>query len=100
MSCKAVAALLCSCRRQSYLVGAAWFPVTGGLFLGDDAVAALNQTSGHFPDSQDQRNTLRTRSQYRLAPRMWLAGGTTYGSVCPSPTTAMKQPLWKNMASR
>ena len=43
------------------MVGDAWFPVTGGLFLGDDAVAALTQTTGHFPDSQDQRNTLRTR---------------------------------------
>jgi hypothetical protein len=67
----------------SYMVGAAWFPVTGGLFLGDDAVAALNQTTGHFPDSQDQRNTLRTRFQYRIAPRMWLAAGATYGSGLP-----------------
>jgi hypothetical protein len=40
----------------SYIVGNAWFPVTGGLFLGDDAV---NPTSGHFPDAQDQRNTVR-----------------------------------------
>jgi len=35
----------------SYIVGNAWFPVTGGLFLGDDAI---NPTTGHFPDSQDQ----------------------------------------------
>ena len=41
----------------SYEVGNAWFPVTGGLFLGDDAAAAATQLSGHFPDSQDQRNT-------------------------------------------
>jgi hypothetical protein len=67
----------------SYMVGAAWFLVTGGLFLGDDAVAALNQTSGHFPDSQDQRNTLRTRFQYRIAPRLWFAAGATYGSGLP-----------------
>ena len=32
----------------SYIVGNAWFPVTGGLFLGDDAI---NPTTGHFPDS-------------------------------------------------
>jgi len=65
------------------MVGNAWFPVTGGLFLGDDAIAALNQTTGHFPDSQDQRNTLRTRFHYQLAPRLWFAAGTTYGSGLP-----------------
>ena len=27
----------------SYIVGNAWFPVTGGLFLGDDAASALSQ---------------------------------------------------------
>jgi len=67
----------------SYMVGAAWFPVTGGLFLGDDAVAALNQTAGHIPDSQDQRNTLRTRFHYRLATRLWFAAGVNYGSGLP-----------------
>jgi len=67
----------------SYMVGNAWFPVTGGLFLGDDAIAALHRTTGHFPDSQDQRNTLRTRFQYQAASRIWLAGGATYGSGLP-----------------
>lgn len=67
----------------SYMVGNAWYPVTGGLFLGGDASAALSQVSGHFPDSQDQRNTLRTRLQYRLMPRIWLAGGASYGSGLP-----------------
>ena len=67
----------------SYMVGAACYPVTGGLFLGDDAIAALNQTTGHFPDSQDQRNTLRTRFRYQIAPRIWLAAGATYGSGLP-----------------
>jgi hypothetical protein len=67
----------------SYMVGQAWFPVTGGLFLGDDAVAALSQTSGHFSDSQDQRNTLRTRLRYQVAPRVWFAAGANYGSGLP-----------------
>src|SRR5208283_3338577 len=67
----------------SYMVGNVWFPVTGGLFLGDDADAALSQLTGHFPDSQDQRNTLRTRFQYQLIPRMWLAAGASYGSGLP-----------------
>lgn len=64
----------------SYEVGNAWFPVTGGLFLGDDAVIA---TSGHFPDSQDQRNTLRGRVRYRILPRLWIAGGMQYDSGLP-----------------
>jgi len=64
----------------SYEVGNAWFPVTGGLFLGDDAAIP---TSGHFPDSQDQRNTLRGRVRYRILPRLWVAGGTQYDSGLP-----------------
>jgi hypothetical protein len=67
----------------SYMVGSVWLPVTGGLFLGDDAGNAVNQLNGHFPDSQDQRNTLRTRFQYQLFPRMWFAAGAEYGSGLP-----------------
>ena len=58
-------------------------PVTGGLFLGDDVTNATTQLTGHFPDSQDQRNTLRTRFQYQLLPRVWAAGGAEYGSGLP-----------------
>lgn len=67
----------------SYMVGNVWFPVTGGLFLGDDASAALSQLTGHFPDSQDQRNTVRTRFQYQVAPRLWVASGLSSGSGLP-----------------
>ncbi len=67
----------------SYMVGTVWYPVTGGLFLGDDASSALVQTAGHFPDSQDQRNTMRTRFQYRLPGRAWVAGGAAYDSGLP-----------------
>ncbi len=67
----------------SYTVGNAWFPVTGGLFLGDDAVSATTQLAGHFPDSQDQRNTVRTRVRYQIASRLWAAAGTEYGSGLP-----------------
>ncbi len=67
----------------SYIVGNAWFPVTGGLFLGDDAVSALSQLTGHFPDSQDQRNTARLRIRYQVASRFWLATGGEYGSGLP-----------------
>ncbi|MFZ0200279.1 MAG: TonB-dependent receptor plug domain-containing protein [Candidatus Sulfotelmatobacter sp.] len=64
----------------SYIVGNAWFPVTGGLFLGDDAI---NPTTGHFPDSQDQRNTVRARVRYQIAPRLWVALGADYNSGLP-----------------
>jgi hypothetical protein len=67
----------------SYMVGAVWNPVTGGLFLGDDATQALAQLSGHFPDSQDQRNTLRARVQYAATQRLWLATGLSSGSGLP-----------------
>jgi hypothetical protein len=67
----------------SYMVGNVWFPVTGGLFLGDNLSAALSQLNGHFPASQDQRNTIRSRFQYQLAPRIWLAAGAGYGSGLP-----------------
>ncbi len=67
----------------SYIVGNAWNPVTGGLFLGDDADAAETATSGHFPDSQDQRNTVRGRVRFQVAPRLWIAGGIQYDTGLP-----------------
>jgi len=67
----------------SYEVGNAWNPVTGGLFLGDDATAAETALTGHFPDSQDQRNTVRGRIRYQVQPRFWLAGGLQYDSGLP-----------------
>jgi hypothetical protein len=79
----------------SYQVGNAWFPVTGGLFLGDDAGAA-SQRTGHFPDSQDQRNTARARVRYQIAPRLWIAGGAEYDTGLPfqfdgDPALALEQ---------
>lgn len=67
----------------SYQLGNAWFPVTGGLFLGADAAAAATQLSGHFPDSQDQRNTVRGRLIYQVKPRFWFGGGIQYDSGLP-----------------
>ncbi len=64
----------------SYIVGNAWYPVTGGLFLGDDADLPL---TGHFPDSQDQRNTVRGRVRYQISPRFWLGFGIQYDSGLP-----------------
>jgi hypothetical protein len=67
----------------SYIVGNVWNPVTGGLFLGDDATGATTQLTGHFPDSQDQRNTVRARVRYQAAPRLWVAVGADYNSGLP-----------------
>ncbi|MGA8144686.1 MAG: TonB-dependent receptor [Candidatus Acidiferrales bacterium] len=67
----------------SYTVGNAWFPVTGGLFLGDDASAAATQLTGHFPATQDQRNTIRGRVRYQVKPRFWIAAGVQYDTGLP-----------------
>ncbi len=67
----------------SWQVGAAYLPVTGGLFLGEDATAAETQLAGRFPDSQDQRNTIRGRLRYQVVPRLWVAGGIQFDSGLP-----------------
>ena len=67
----------------SNMVGFAYTPVTGGLFLGDDASNAL-VNSGRFPVSQDQRNTLSTRFRYQLVSRAWVAMAGSYGSGLPT----------------
>jgi len=67
----------------SYMVGSAYFPVTGGLFLGESATNALTDLAGRFWISQDQRNTVRTRFRYQFLPRLWGAFGAEYGSGLP-----------------
>jgi hypothetical protein len=39
--------------------------------------------TGHFPDSQDQRNTLRARVRYQVTPRTYIALGSDYNSGLP-----------------
>jgi outer membrane cobalamin receptor len=67
----------------SYMVGSAYLPVTGGLFLGDDASNALSNLTGRFWDSQDQRNTVRTRFRYQFTNRFWAGVGAEYGTGLP-----------------
>ena len=67
----------------SYMVGAAYFPVVGGLFLGQSATNAMTNLSGRFWVSQDQRNTVRTRFRCQFVPRLWGAVGAEYGSGLP-----------------
>jgi hypothetical protein len=61
----------------SYQLGNNWWPETGGLFF-----AGL-PTTGHFPDSQDQRNFLRAQLRYQIVPRLWVAFGAEYDSGLP-----------------
>jgi TonB-dependent receptor-like protein len=67
----------------SYIVGNVWLPVTGGLFFGADADQAASQLTGHSPDSQDQRNTVRGRVRYQVIPRLWAAFGVQFDSGLP-----------------
>ena len=80
----------------SYIVGNSWFPVTGGLFFGSDASQAASQLTGHSPDSQDQRNTVRGRVRYQVTPRIWAAFGVQYDAGLPfdfdgDPATVLAQ---------
>ena len=80
----------------SYQVGNSWNPVTGGLFLGDTATEAATNLTGHFPSTQDQRNTARGQVRYQVHPRFWMAGGMQYDSGLPfefdgDPETALAQ---------
>jgi outer membrane cobalamin receptor len=58
-------------------------PITGGLFLGSDAVSGLTATS-RSPITQDQRNTARARLRFQPVRRLWFALGSQYGSGLPA----------------
>jgi hypothetical protein len=66
----------------SNMLGVGYLPVTGGLFLGSNAAGALDASS-RFPLTQDQRNAVRSRFRYQVAPRFWLALGGSYSSGLP-----------------
>ena len=72
----------------SYAVGNVWLPVTGGVFLEADGGLPL---ASHFPDSQDQRNTIRGRLHYQIKPRFWIAGGFQYDTGLPFDFTGDQQ---------
>ena len=82
----------------SYMVGNVWFPVTGGLFLGDDAGDAVSQnTRGIFP--------IRRTSATRCAPAFnisfcrasGLPPGRSMGRGCRLSIREVKRMLWRNM---
>jgi len=63
--------------------GNGYFPVTGGLLLGDEAAQAISAGSSVFPVSQDERNAVRTRFRWDVTSRLWAAIGGTYDSGLP-----------------
>ncbi len=65
------------------LRGNGYFPVTGGLFIGDDAAQAISANSSVFPVSQEERNAVRLRVKFDVTSRLWLAFGGTYDSGLP-----------------
>lgn len=74
----------------SNLVGRAQLPVTGGLFLREDAKELLTSTR-RFPITQDQRNTFSMRWRYQFHPRLWAAFSASYGSGLPVEDAAAKE---------
>ncbi|MGH9662035.1 MAG: TonB-dependent receptor, partial [Bryobacteraceae bacterium] len=57
-------------------------PITGGLFLEEDA-AELLRSSAEFPITQDQRHTASARLRCEVGPRARASLGAWYGSGLP-----------------
>lgn len=66
----------------AWMRGVGRLPITGGLFLGDEA-SNLPSSEDWFPISQDQRHTARGRVIYAVTPSIWVAAGGMYGSGLP-----------------
>jgi hypothetical protein len=64
------------------LHGTGELPITGGLFLGDEATASFTSTD-RFPVSQDQRHTVRGRVSDQITSSAWVALAASYGSGLP-----------------
>jgi hypothetical protein len=64
-------------------LGIAQGPVTGGLFLGDEAGSALADNTRFFV-TQDQRNTARGYVRAQVHKRAWVSLTATYGSGLPA----------------
>jgi len=65
--------------------GVGYGPITGGLFLGQEATGALADTN-EFRISQDQRNTARASIRLQAQSHIWLAVAGRYGSGLPAST--------------
>ncbi len=56
-------------------------PITGGLFLGDQASGVADASK--FPISQDQRNSVRARIRFQAMQKLWVAASAEFGSGLP-----------------
>ena len=65
--------------------GTGFFPLSGGLFLGDEA-GELLESHEEFALSQDQRHTVRARGRVEAGPRVWLATAAKFDSGLPVET--------------
>lgn len=75
----------------SNLKGVGELPVTGGLFLGNEAAVAVLDTGGRFRITQDQRHTLSGRWRYQLMPAVWIGIGGSAGSGLPTEFTGTEE---------
>jgi hypothetical protein len=66
----------------SLLKGTSQLPITGGLFLGEEAIGELEQ-QGEVPITQDQRHTVRGHLRVDVTPRLWAGTSIRYGSGLP-----------------
>jgi outer membrane receptor for Fe3+-dicitrate len=65
-----------------HMRGVTELPITGGLFLEDDAQTLL-AAHDRVPISQDQRHTARAQVSYRLSDRLWTSSGFAFNSGLP-----------------
>jgi outer membrane cobalamin receptor len=66
----------------SLLKGVSQLPVVGGLFLGEEAIAQLEE-EGKVPITQDQRHTVRGHLRFNVSSRLWTGATVRYGSGLP-----------------
>jgi hypothetical protein len=66
----------------SLLKGTSELPITGGLFLGAEAIAELEE-EGKVPITQDQRHTVRGHLRFDVSPRLWTGASVRFGSGLP-----------------
>jgi outer membrane receptor protein involved in Fe transport len=62
--------------------GVGSFPITGGLFL-DDNAAELVRSHARYTVTQDQRNTVRGLMRWQIVPRVWMSWSASYNSGLP-----------------
>ena len=85
----------------SYQVGNAWNPVTGGLFLGDDARrGGKSSTPAIFRSRRISATRCAAAYVTRFIARFWFAAGIQYDAGFPLSSTAIPRPSWHSTAQQ